>query len=95
MLYMLLTIAILFFRQLKSPGIVTMINGKNKTLYISTVKSIAEATKPNLKKTLRGKVSILLQSQQLTNELANLNLSENYFSFQIVVNTTIHTRLWI
>jgi len=38
--------------QLKSPGITTMLNGKNKTLYMSTVKSIEEATKPNLKKTL-------------------------------------------
>lgn len=39
--------------QLKSPGIVTMIGGKNKTLYMSTVKSIEVATKPNLKKTLK------------------------------------------
>lgn len=38
--------------QLRSPGITTMMNGKNKTLYMSTVKSIEEATKPNLKKTL-------------------------------------------
>lgn len=28
------------------------INGKNKTLYISTVKSIEERTRPNLKLTL-------------------------------------------
>ncbi|ELU00703.1 hypothetical protein CAPTEDRAFT_224197 [Capitella teleta] len=38
--------------QLRAPGIVTMVNGKNKTLYMSTVKSIEEATKDNLKKTL-------------------------------------------
>ena len=40
---------------MQSPGLVTTINGKNKTLYIATVKSIEEATKPNLKKTLLGK----------------------------------------
>ena len=40
--------------QLKSPGLVTMVNGKNRTLYMSTVQSIEAATKPNLKKTLRG-----------------------------------------
>lgn len=39
--------------QLKSPGIVTTVDGKNKTLYMSTVKSIEVATKPNLKKTLK------------------------------------------
>ena len=42
------------YSQLTSPGIVTMVNGKNKTLYMSTVKSIEQATKPNLKKTLKG-----------------------------------------
>jgi len=31
-----------------------MVNGKNRTLYMSTVQSIEAATKPNLKKTLRG-----------------------------------------
>ncbi|KAK2165259.1 hypothetical protein NP493_1376g01057 [Ridgeia piscesae] len=39
--------------QLRSPGLVAMVNNKNKTLYMSTVKSIEEATKPNLKKTLQ------------------------------------------
>lgn len=38
--------------QLKSPGIVTVQDGKNKTLYMSTVKSIEAATKINLKKTM-------------------------------------------
>jgi len=38
--------------QLRSPGITTTINGKNKTLYMSTVKSIEEATKANLKMSL-------------------------------------------
>ena len=40
--------------QLKSPGLVTMINGKNKTLYMKTIKSIEEKTKPHLKMTLKG-----------------------------------------
>jgi len=44
----------MFCSQLKSPGLVTMVNGKNRTLYMSTVQSIEAATKPNLKKTLRG-----------------------------------------
>ena len=38
--------------QMKNPGITTNIDGKNKTLYMPTVKSIEEATRPNLKKSL-------------------------------------------
>jgi len=34
---------------------VTLIEGKNKTLYMNSVPSIEEATKPNLKKTLKGR----------------------------------------
>ena len=37
---------------MKSPGATTSIGGKNKTLYMSKVKSIEEATRPNLKKSL-------------------------------------------
>ena len=44
-----------FFSQMKSPGITTSLNGKNKTLYMQTVKSIEEKTRQNLKKTLNGK----------------------------------------
>jgi ubiquitin-activating enzyme E1 C len=47
--------------QLKSPGIITTEGGKNRTLYMSTVKSIEAATKPNLKKTLKD---LLLTSGQ-------------------------------
>uniref|UniRef100_A0A0B7B6L3 NEDD8-activating enzyme E1 catalytic subunit n=2 Tax=Arion vulgaris TaxID=1028688 RepID=A0A0B7B6L3_9EUPU len=39
--------------QMKSPGITTSVGGKNKTLYIQTVKSIEEATRDNLKKSLK------------------------------------------
>lgn len=39
--------------QMKSPGIACNQGGKNKTLYIQTVKSIEERTKENLKKTLK------------------------------------------
>ncbi|XP_067684861.1 NEDD8-activating enzyme E1 catalytic subunit-like [Haliotis asinina] len=39
--------------QMKSPGITTCIDGKNKTLYMQTVKSIEAKTKENLKKTLK------------------------------------------
>ncbi len=38
--------------QMKSPGATTSIGGRNKTLYMSKVASIEEATRPNLKKTL-------------------------------------------
>lgn len=38
--------------QMKAPGLTTSLNGKNKTLYISTVTSIEEVTRPNLKKSL-------------------------------------------
>jgi ubiquitin-activating enzyme E1 C len=34
--------------QMKSPGLTTMVNGKNKTLYMGTVKSIEEQTRANL-----------------------------------------------
>ena len=37
---------------MKSPGATTSIGGKNKTLYMSKVLSIEEATRPNLKKSL-------------------------------------------
>lgn len=39
--------------QMKSPGMTTSMNGKNKTLYMQTVKSIEERTKANLKLTLK------------------------------------------
>ncbi|XP_061186301.1 NEDD8-activating enzyme E1 catalytic subunit-like [Saccostrea echinata] len=39
--------------QMKSPGITTSVDGKNKTLYMQTVKSIEQRTKDNLKKTLK------------------------------------------
>lgn len=39
--------------QMKSPGVAANIDGKNKTLYISSVKSIEERTRPNLKLTLQ------------------------------------------
>lgn len=38
---------------MKAPGLTTMINGKNRTLYIQSIPSIEEATRPNLKKTLK------------------------------------------
>lgn len=34
--------------QMKSPGLTTNIEGKQKTLYMSSVKSIEEQTRPNL-----------------------------------------------
>uniref|UniRef100_A0A3P8WRE5 NEDD8-activating enzyme E1 catalytic subunit n=1 Tax=Cynoglossus semilaevis TaxID=244447 RepID=A0A3P8WRE5_CYNSE len=39
--------------QMKSPAITTTLEGKNKTLYIQSVKSIEERTRPNLCKTLK------------------------------------------
>lgn len=38
--------------QMKNPGLTTSIDGKNKTLYISTIKSIEEQTRCNLSKSL-------------------------------------------
>lgn len=38
--------------QMKNPGLTTTIDGKNKTLYMSTIKSIEERTRENLSKTL-------------------------------------------
>jgi len=39
--------------QMKTPGITTCVEGRNKTLYIQTVKSIEVKTRENLKKTLK------------------------------------------
>ncbi|RVE70888.1 hypothetical protein OJAV_G00068430 [Oryzias javanicus] len=39
--------------QMKSPAITTILEGKNKTLYLQSVKSIEERTRPNLCKTLK------------------------------------------
>ncbi|XP_029974151.1 NEDD8-activating enzyme E1 catalytic subunit isoform X1 [Salarias fasciatus] len=39
--------------QMKSPAITTTLEGKNKTLYLQSVKSIEERTRPNLCKTLK------------------------------------------
>ena len=43
---------------MKSPGATTSIGGKNKTLYMPRVKSIEEATRPNLKKALRTELGL-------------------------------------
>uniref|UniRef100_A0A3P9MC28 NEDD8-activating enzyme E1 catalytic subunit n=1 Tax=Oryzias latipes TaxID=8090 RepID=A0A3P9MC28_ORYLA len=39
--------------QMKSPAITTVLEGKNKTLYLQSIKSIEERTRPNLCKTLK------------------------------------------
>ena len=39
--------------QMKSPGLTAMVNGSNKTLYIKSLPSLEEATRPNLSKTLK------------------------------------------
>ncbi|XP_078518503.1 NEDD8-activating enzyme E1 catalytic subunit-like [Lissotriton helveticus] len=39
--------------QMKSPAITATLEGKNKTLYLPTVASIEERTRPNLSKTLK------------------------------------------
>ncbi|XP_023013303.1 ubiquitin-like activating enzyme 3 [Leptinotarsa decemlineata] len=38
--------------QMRNPGLTTIIDGKNKTLYMATIKSIEERTRDNLNKTL-------------------------------------------
>ena len=38
---------------MKSPGITTTVDGKNRTLYMPNVASIEAATRPNLKKSLQ------------------------------------------
>ena len=49
-------LAFIFSRQMKSPAITATLEGKNKTLYLQTVASIEERTRPNLCKTLKGKM---------------------------------------
>eukprot|EP00795_Rhopilema_esculentum_P001924 gene1924-16435_t len=39
--------------QMKAPGITTMLNGKNKTLYLQNIPSIEQATRANLQKSLK------------------------------------------
>ena len=45
----------LIWRQMKSPSITTAIDGRNKTLYMKSIASIEQATRPNLSKSLAGK----------------------------------------
>lgn len=45
---------------MKSPGLTANVGGKNKTLYMPTVKSIEEKTRENLKKTLGGRGNFTL-----------------------------------
>ena len=59
LMMMMMMMVMMCDSQLKSPGLVTMADGKNRTLYMSTVQSIETATKPNLKKTLQGTVRLL------------------------------------
>jgi len=40
---------------MKSPSITTAIDGRNKTLYMKSIASIEQATRPNLSKSLAGK----------------------------------------
>lgn len=47
---------ICLYSQMKAPGLTASVGGKNKTLYMQTVKSIEERTRENLKKTLAGSV---------------------------------------
>jgi len=39
---------------MKSPSLTTVVNGKNKTLYMPNVPSIEQVTKKNLKEKLTG-----------------------------------------
>ena len=43
---------------MKSPGLTANVGGKNKTLYMPSVKSIEEKTRENLKKSLAGELLI-------------------------------------
>ena len=45
---------------MKSPGIMTTVNGKNKTLYMQTVEAIRKQTKANLPKKLTGKIHCII-----------------------------------
>ena len=45
---------------MKAPGITTSMGGKNKTLYMQTVKSIEAKTRENLKLSLKGDLMWLL-----------------------------------
>lgn len=52
----------MIFSQMKSPGLTTSIDGKNKTLYMQSIQSIEAATRPNLKKTLKGNFHIIFKN---------------------------------
>ena len=41
--------------QLRAPGLTTVVDGKNKTLYMQKPVALEEATRKNLDKTLEGK----------------------------------------
>jgi len=44
----------IFFSHLIAPLIYTEINGNSKTLYMTSIEQMREATKPHLKMTLQG-----------------------------------------
>ncbi|KAL1132836.1 hypothetical protein AAG570_010788 [Ranatra chinensis] len=58
--------------QMKSPGITTVIDGKNKTLYLPLIKSIEERTRENLKKTL-NELGLKNGSQLIVADVTNPN----------------------
>ncbi|KAG8181183.1 hypothetical protein JTE90_010955 [Oedothorax gibbosus] len=69
--------------QMKSPGVTTTVNGKQKTLYMPSVPSIEAATRPNLKKTLKelgivdGQVIVVADDTTPSALMFLLNLTSN------------------
>ncbi|UYV65342.1 UBA3 [Cordylochernes scorpioides] len=58
--------------QMKSPGMTTMINNKNRTLYMPTVKAIEEATRKNLSMTL----------QEISTKTKTSSIKEKFWNFK-------------
>lgn len=58
--------------QMRNPGITAMVDGKSRTLYLPTVSSIEEKTRPNLKKTLK-ELNLVDGCQLLVADLTNPN----------------------
>lgn len=48
-----------YLPQMKKPGLQAMVDGKTKSLYLHSPASIEEKLRPNLKKTVEGKLEVL------------------------------------
>ena len=65
---------------MKQPALTTHINGKPKTLYIQSVKTLEELTRPNLEKTL-AELELINGQEILVSDKTRPNTLTFYLKF--------------